>query len=299
MKRLVNHWRTQFNWRDEEIKLNKLPNYEVEVSVEGFGALEMHFVHQKSKVTRAIPLLFCHGWPGSFLEVSKLLPLLTGENGPAFHVVAPSMPNYGFSGAMLKRGFSIKQYAESMHKVMMALGYEQYVVQGGDWGHLVARTLAYLYPQHCMAHLTNWAWAAKPEEFENGTTPEPEYSEREKRQMELGEQWLMGDGMGYMAIQGTRPRTINFAFRDSPVALLSWIYDKLHEWSDEYRWTDDEVCLWVSLHLFSRAGPDAASYIYYEQQHDTTEITTAMLSGYIDTPLGIADFPVEVCLVSW
>lgn len=114
-----------------------------------------------------------------------MLPLLV-NGSPSFHVVAPSMPNFGFSGAMLKRGFGIQQYAESMHKVMIALGYDEYVAQGGDWGHMCIRAIALMYPQHCKAHLTNWAWAAKPKEFENGTKAEPEYSAREKRQLELG-----------------------------------------------------------------------------------------------------------------
>ena len=135
------------------------------------------------------------------------------------------------------------------------------------------------------------------QEYVNGTKPEPEYSEREKKQMAQGDRWFpfgQGEGRGYIAIQSTRPATINFALRDSPVGLLAWIWDKLVDWSDEYPWTEDEVCLWVSLYVFSRAGPDAASYIYYEALHDTTEITVPVLQGYIDVPLGISDFPVEV-----
>ena len=260
--------------------------------------IDMHFLHQKSDVKGAIPLCFVHGWPGSFLEVTKILPLLKGGDGkPAFHVVAPSMPNYCFSGPMLKKGFSIGRYAEAMHKVMLALGYDQYVTQGGDWGFLITRAQAHLYPQHVKGHHVNWGWAAKPEEYVNGTKPEPEYSEREKKQMQLGDRWYpfgMGEGRGYIAIQSTRPATINFALRDSPVGLLAWIWDKLVDWSDEYPWTEDEVCLFVSLYVFSRAGPDAASYIYYEALHDTTEITVPVVQGYIDVPLGISDFPVEV-----
>lgn len=103
IKRFVHHWRHKFDWRAQESKLNELPNYEVTVNVDGFGPIDMHFLHQKSDVKGAIPLLFVHGWPGNFLEVSKMLPLLKGGDGkPAFHVVAPSMPNYVFSGPMLK-----------------------------------------------------------------------------------------------------------------------------------------------------------------------------------------------------
>jgi pimeloyl-ACP methyl ester carboxylesterase len=83
--------------------MNSFPQFETQVTVDGFGPIDMHFLHQKSEVKGAIPLLFVHGWPGSFLEVTKMLPLLKGGDGkPAFHVVAPSLPNYGFSGGMFK-----------------------------------------------------------------------------------------------------------------------------------------------------------------------------------------------------
>lgn len=130
--------------------MNSLPQFETQITVDGFGPIDMHFLHQKSDVKGAIPLLFVHGWPGSFLEVTKMLPLLKGGDGkPAFHVVAPSLPNYGFSSGMFKvrlfhpwglstylwptslidlaqKGFAIGQYAEACHKVMLALGYDQY-----------------------------------------------------------------------------------------------------------------------------------------------------------------------------
>ncbi|EXJ53620.1 uncharacterized protein A1O5_13187 [Cladophialophora psammophila CBS 110553] len=297
IQRFVKHWRTGFDWRAQERRMNEFPNFETTVHVDGFGDIDMHFLHQKSVVKGAIPLLFVHGWPGSFLEVTKMLPMLEGGDGkPAFHVVAPSLPNYVFSGPMLKRGFSIGRYADACHHVMLKLGYDQYVTQGGDWGYLITRALAYLYPKHVRGTHVNWAWAAKPEfTLEN---PEPEYSEREKRQIKQGERWYpfgTGEGRGYIAIQSTRPATINFLISSNPIGLMAWIWDKLNDWSDSYPWTEEEVCLWTSMYVFSRAGADAASYIYYEALHDTTEITIPAVQGYIDVPLGIADFPVEIC----
>lgn len=98
-----------------------------------------------------------------------------------------------------------------------------------------------------------------------------------------------------------QPATINYLFRDSPVALLAWIWDKLVDWSDNYPWTDDEVCLWLSIYIFSEAGPDASSYIYYEVLHDATVVPLPVLMAYIDVPLGISDFPIEIANspVSW
>jgi hypothetical protein len=160
------------------------------------------------------------------------------------------------------------------------------------------------------------AWAAEPEWTAENPKPE-KYNEREMRHLEQGARWYpygQGEGRGYIAIQSTRPATINHMISDSPVGLLAWIWDKLVEWSDDYPWTPDEVCLFVSMYVFSRAGPDAASYvslsssltlpspsrpsdasqIYYEALHPN-QITFEIMQGYIDVPLGIADFPVEIC----
>lgn len=115
IKRLAKHWETQFSWRDVETDLNKLPNYHQSVEVEIFDPIDVHFVWKKSTNPNAISLLFVHGWPGSFIEVKKLLPLLEQgeeEDKPAFHVVAPSLPNLGFSSKVRKAGFALSQYAD-------------------------------------------------------------------------------------------------------------------------------------------------------------------------------------------
>jgi pimeloyl-ACP methyl ester carboxylesterase len=140
VQRLAKYWRDGFDWRKAEVKINMLPNFITSIPVDGFGDLDIHFAHQPSSNTNAIPLLFCHGWPGSFLEVSKLLPLLKDD----FHVVAPSLPNFGFSSGITQAGFTFSQYAETINKLMLKLGYEQYATQGGDWGFSITRTLGLL-----------------------------------------------------------------------------------------------------------------------------------------------------------
>jgi hypothetical protein len=99
LKRLAEYWQNGFDWRKQENKLNELPQYMTEIEIDGFGTYDIHFVHQPSHVKNAIPLVFCHGWPGSFVEIAKILPELIkgGESFPAFHVVAPSMVNFAFS----------------------------------------------------------------------------------------------------------------------------------------------------------------------------------------------------------
>jgi hypothetical protein len=132
IERLAARWRDGYDWRRREAAINKLPQFTLPVDVDGFGTLDIHFVHQRSTVEGAIPLIFVHGWPGHFLEVEKILPLLTAASPehPSFHVVAPSLPNYGFSEAPSKPGFAISQYAEVCHKLMLALGYDKYGQSG-------------------------------------------------------------------------------------------------------------------------------------------------------------------------
>ncbi|KAK2880057.1 hypothetical protein FQN49_000604 [Arthroderma sp. PD_2] len=263
-----------FDWRETEKRLNEqLPQFTTNINVAGFGDLDVHFVYQEGKVSNAIPLLFIHGWPGSFLEVSKLLPLLTkgGEGQPAFNVVAPSLPNFGFSEGIKKRGFGIAQYAESMHAVMMALGYKQYVVQGGDWGSIIARVMAKLYPEHVKAVHTNFLALSPPYPWKNPilflqsllTLP---FSPKDRAKLAASWNYIT-EGNGYMAQQGSWPQTLGYSLHDSPVGLLAWIYEKLHAWTDSYPWTDDEVLTWVSIYAFSRAGSAASTRIYYEHRH--------------------------------
>jgi len=132
IRRLTKYWRDQFDWRQSERKLAELPHYVTCIQCDGFESLRIHFIHKKSQAKNAIPLLFAHGWPGNFLEVTKLLePLSQGGGGPAFDIVAPSLPNFGFSEGTNKQGFAIAQYAETLHKLMLKLGYDEYVTQGG------------------------------------------------------------------------------------------------------------------------------------------------------------------------
>ncbi|KAI0258243.1 Alpha/Beta hydrolase protein, partial [Gloeopeniophorella convolvens] len=148
VKRLVGRWRGGYDWRAHEREINEqLPMFTRDIELEDFGTVNVHYVHKRSPVAGAIPLLFVHGWPGSIIEMSKILPLLTAEEPghPSFHVVAPSLPGYAWSEAILNPGFHGKNYAE-------------YVTQGGDWGNVLTRALAARYgPKHVKACHTNMA----------------------------------------------------------------------------------------------------------------------------------------------
>ena len=311
VKRLTSYWQNNFNWREQEAKLNELPNFHTNVAVDGVGELDIHFLHQKSEVKNAIPLLFVHGWPGSFIEVTKILPLLTKRDGasPSFHIVAPSLPNFGFSQGVKQKGFGLAQYAQTFHRLMTGLGYSQYVTQGGDWGFYITRAISLLFPESCKAVHTNMVRAFTPSftshpvlATQHAVTP---YSAIEKAGLERSK-WFAEEGSGYRLEQCTKPQTLGYSLADSPVGLLAWIYEKLHDWTDEYAWTDDEILTWVSIYWFSVAGPGANVRIYYEATHEpkpkltdklpyvSRERTQQWIGG---VKLGLAYFPKELSVV--
>ena len=138
LKELCEYWRTAFDWRRTEAELNLLDNFRTTIDGQ-----EIHFIHARSRVEGAFPVIITHGWPGSVLEFLKILPMLTdpeahgGSTADAFHVVCPSMPGYGFSGPTGEPGWDTQRVAEAFIELMARLGYERYGAQGGDWGAVV------------------------------------------------------------------------------------------------------------------------------------------------------------------
>jgi hypothetical protein len=179
---------------------------------------------------------------------------------------------------------------------MDANAYVHIVTQGGDWGFYITRTIDLLYPQHCKASHVNMLQGSAPKFLDSplaaakhALTP---YSESEKAGF-ARTKWFLEEGSGYRAQQSTKPQTLGYALADSPVALLAWIYEKLHDWTDSYPWTDDEICTWISIYWFSTAGPAASLRIYYEATHATNVVTREQLgTQYIGkVKLGISHFP--------
>ncbi|KAF7349223.1 hypothetical protein MSAN_01711700 [Mycena sanguinolenta] len=263
VRRLVERWTSGYDWKKHESQLNsELPQFTRDIEVDGHGTLNIHYIHKKSDIAQAIPLLFVHGWPGSFLEARKLIPLLTKGNDdfPAFHVVVISIPGYGFSQAPTTRGFRLPQYAEVATKLMISLGYNEFVTQGGDWGFPITCTIAQMYGgKHSKAWHTNMTIGTAPK----SETPERSLSDTEKAGLDRSS-WFQKVGMGYVHQQSTQPQTLGYSLADSPVGLLAWIYEKLVVWSDAYAWEDDEVLTWISIYWFSCSGPTASLRIYLE-----------------------------------
>ncbi|KAJ7447329.1 Alpha/Beta hydrolase protein [Mycena galericulata] len=301
VKRLVSRWRGGYDWRQHEAQLNAaLPQFTRPIPVDGHGTLAIHYVHQRSEVAGAIPLLFVHGWPGSFLEARKIIPLLTEKSGdhPSFHVVALSLPGFGFSEGPSTKGFDMAQYAEVGNKSMLALGYNEYVTQGGDWGFVITRTIAQLYGgKHSKAWHTNMVPARPPAD---GSATGMELTEKEKAGV-ARVQWFRSRGSGYSAEQSTQPQTLGYALADSPVGLLAWIYEKLVNWTDGYPWEDDEVLTWISIFWFSRAGPAASLRIYFEAGNRDMFKAFSTTDPLPKIPLGVSRFPKDLIVLpkSW
>lgn len=178
---------------------------------------------------------------------------------------------------------------------MLALGYTDYVTQGGDWGYLITRAMGRAYPRHCVASHLNMAIPS----FPKPTQPlvflqslsilfTPHERARFERLKQYGK-----EGTGYFKQQSTKPQTIGYSQADSPVGLLAWIYEKLHEWTDDYRWTDDEILTWISIYVFSRAGPAAPSRHYYEAVHDEKSPIAKAAAWLPGVKVGISYFPKE------
>ena len=155
MQETIKYWLEEYDWESEQHKINQLPQFKAKLELKEWGVFDIHFVHARCNegTEQGIPLLFLHGWPGNFTEVARVLePLLAA----GYHVVAPSLPGFGFSSYTEKAGFKHWHSADLMHRLMQGLGYKKYFVVGGDWGAMIASSMARLYPDSIQAiHLTN------------------------------------------------------------------------------------------------------------------------------------------------
>ncbi|GJE91834.1 epoxide hydrolase [Phanerochaete sordida] len=232
ISRIVDYWKTSYDWRKAEAELNaELPQFTLPVAVQGHETLQAHFVHKRALAEpgrKVIPLLFIHGWPGHFCEVRRILPMLVdpkGDGEVAFDVVAPSLPGFGYSNAPEKSGFALRQYAEFCHNLMLGLGYDKYVVQGGDWGFFIAQRIIHFYgPTHVKGWHTNFPVTGPPTLVTFPrlylTSKLTSYTAQEKKGLERSE-WFATHGQGYIGVQSTMPQTLAYALTDSPVGLLA------------------------------------------------------------------------------
>jgi epoxide hydrolase len=288
LREVVEYWRDRYDWRAEEARLNELPHFRTTIDGQS-----VHFVHARSTRGDAFPLLLIHGWPGSIVEFLDVIPRLVapeaheGRAGEAFHVVAPSLPGYGFSEPTRTCGWDVRRIARAFVELMRRLGYARYGAQGGDWGAQVATRIGAFDPQHCVAVHLNMPIAGRPNE------PGPLTDEDKADLAAIAA--FQDEESGYALEQATKPQTLGVALNDSPAGLLAWIVEKFRSWSDcdghpENRYTRDRLLTNVMLYWVTQTIASSAR-LYWEHKHGGG---SAQSPEPVRVPTGVARYPREV-----
>jgi pimeloyl-ACP methyl ester carboxylesterase len=295
LKELAEYWRTGFDWRKQEARLNELPQFVTEID----GA-NVHFVHVRSPEPAALPLVLTHGWPGSIVEFLDVIGPLTnpqahgGKAADAFHVVIPSIPGYGFSGPTHDVGWTTARIARAWAELMHRLGYERYGAQGGDWGAFVTPELGRIDADHVAGVHVNAATfgfipfgPVDPSELAT-------FSDSEKARLERLNNF-MSDGNGYFQLLATRPQTAAYGLTDSPAGQLAWIVEKFKEWSHAVATPEDAIdrdlmLTNVMLYWITRTA-GSSGRLYYENMHGSS---WGQQPG--KTPTGVAVFAEDVAI---
>lgn len=226
LQEVCGYWARDYDWRAREVRLNRLGQYRA--NVDGVG---LHFVHVRSPHPDALPLLLSHGWPGSIVEFARVIPMLTdpeshgGQAADAFHVVAPSLPGFGFSDKPRAPGTGVGRMAELFDDLMRGLGYDAYVAQGGDWGSMITTLIGAQDRGACRAiHVNMPITRPTPEEMED---PDPE-----ARVGAAALKAYQDVDSGYSRQQATRPQSVAYGLADSPAGQAGWILEKFWRWTD-------------------------------------------------------------------
>ncbi len=262
---LADYWRTGYDWRAAEARLNSYPQFTTEIDGQ-----RIHFLHVKSGQPGAKPLLITHGYPSSVAEFLHLIePLVNPSAGQAFHVVAPSLPGYAFSTPLAATGWAMGRTARAWAELMRRLGYERYGVHGGDIGAGISGMVAGLDGEHVLGvHVvTDPLTAANTATFLPGMAGRLDGSDPVDKLILDRMAEFSKEGSGYLAIQNSRPQTIGYGLADSPLLQLAWIAEKFHEWTD-LPIDRDQLLTTVSLYWFTSSGASAA-HTLYEQAHSS------------------------------
>jgi len=271
LRSLVDYWYSDYDWRKIESILNALPQFITEID-----GLDIQFAHIRSQHEDAMPLLMTHGWPGSIIELLKVIDPLTnptahgGRAEEAFHLVLPTMPGYGFSGIPTSTGWTPAHMASAFDQLMKRLGYSEYVSQGGDWGAIISEILALQLPEGLLGIHVNMPGTVPPDVLRHLRNFDPAPAKLSKREKLAYERLLhfYRDGFGYAAMMNQSPQTIGYALADSPVAMAAYYYDKFAEWTDsggepEKVLSYDEMLDAISLYWLTNTGT-ASSRSYWE-----------------------------------
>jgi pimeloyl-ACP methyl ester carboxylesterase len=236
LRELAEYWRGTYDWRAHEARLNEFPQFTTLIDGQN-----VHFLHVRSPEPDALPLIITHGWPGSVAEFINVIGPLTdprshgGDPADAFHVVAPSIPGFGFSGPTTEAGWNVRRIATAWAELMRRLGYERYGAQGGDWGSGISRDLGIIDPEHVAGVHLNMLLTFPP-----GDPSQMELTEDEKARLAMLTRFTE-ELSGYSVIQSTRPQTLAYGLTDSPAGQLAWIVEKFKDWTDSSERPEDAV----------------------------------------------------------
>ncbi|MFW3175815.1 epoxide hydrolase [Xanthomonas phaseoli] len=294
IRRLVERWRTGYDWRATERLLNGWNS-----SRTAIDGLDIHFLHVRSPEPGALPLLLTHGWPGSILEFRDVIGPLShpvahgGKASDAFHLVIPSLPGFGFSGKPTARGWGVGRTAAAWVELMRRLGYGQrWTAQGGDWGSAITTALGFMQPPGLLGiHLNMVMFDPSAEEIANPTPAEQRMLDDAKR--------YQNEFAGYMRLQSTRPQSVAFSLADSPAGIAAWVYALFQDVSQSDGEPENVIALDhliddIMLYWLPNAGPSSVRF-YWEAAH---EAGTAMPTQPMPTPTGISMFPGEQVRIS-
>jgi pimeloyl-ACP methyl ester carboxylesterase len=270
LKELAGYWRDGDDWRGHEARLNQLSQFTTVVDGQ-----PIHFLHVRSPEPDALPLVVTHGYPGSVVEFLDLVGPLTdprahgGDPADAFHLVAPSLPGFGFSTPVREPGWTMGRTTRAWAELMARLGYDRYGAQGGDIGAGVTGMLANVDPGHVVGvHLNSDPLAVAAVALPPGDQADrAAVTDAQRASLERMRQF-QADGLGYLQLQTTRPQTIAYALTDSPVGQLAWIAEKFREWTDpaaelpEDAVDRDQLLTNVSIYWFTGTGASAAQFLY-------------------------------------
>ena len=290
IRELCDYWLNDFDWREQERKINEFEHFHADV--DGLG---IHFIRAKGTGPNPIPLVITHGWPSTFVEMLKIIPLLSDPAGhgadaaDSFDVIAPSMPGYGFSDRPTQRGMSPGRISELWHILMTeGLGYDSFVAQGGDWGAQITTTLGLEYPETVRGiHLT-MASGGSP------IPPEDDLSEAEKEFLAHRDWWQQDEG-AYGHQHRTKPQTLSYGLNDSPAGVAAWIVEKWRTWSDcggdvESRFSKDELLTHLTIYWATQTISSSVR-LYYESGKDPSGLSS---DNPVTVPTNFAKFPVEI-----
>jgi pimeloyl-ACP methyl ester carboxylesterase len=300
LQELSRYWMTDYDWRRVEAKLNALPQFTTEID-----GVEIHFIHVQSQHEDALPLIMTHGWPGSVVELLETIGPLTdptahgGQAEDAFHLVLPSLPGYGFSGAPAELGWDAARTGRAWAELMHRLGYARYVAQGGDVGALVTDLMGRQAVEGLAGYHLNLLTAV----LAIGDHL-PKESEQERAAAEAVATFRE-DGFGYFLEMATRPQTIGYALLDSPVGLAAWLLD--HDTDSYYKisrafvdgepvgnLTRENIVDNITLYWLTGTAASAARSYWEDARALAASLASGEAPPAVTVPVGFTTFPGEI-----